>query len=322
MTFRLLPWTAAVALSVLAAGASQDQKPPDKSAAQQAAKPAAPAKKEFIGSETCAGCHEDISTAFKKNPHSILETNKKRGWETKACESCHGPGSVHAETNSADDIRSPKQMKASAIDAMCLSCHKNQQTHVGRLQSSHARNNVPCTSCHNMHKQGEESSEYQFKRTTGINQKCSSCHRDVAASFVKPNHHRVPEGAMSCTGCHNPHASNLNRNLRMSGASEPGCFACHADKRGPFVFEHAPSRNEPCSTCHEPHGSVNPRMLKRAEVAPLCLECHSNIQTPPAATTVGGIPPALHDLRSPRFRNCTTCHQKIHGSNVNGALLR
>ena len=54
-------------------------------------------------------------------------------------------GFVHAETNAADDIRSPKKMKASAIDEMCLSCHKNQPTHVGRLQSSHARNSVSCT---------------------------------------------------------------------------------------------------------------------------------------------------------------------------------
>lgn len=321
MRIGLLPF-AALALAVWAGASPQEKQPSNKAAATQDAKPVAAVTKEYVGSETCAGCHEDISTSFKKNPHFILESNKKRGWETKACESCHGPGSVHAETNSADDIRSPKQMAASAIDAMCLSCHKNQPTHVGRLQSSHARNAVPCTSCHNMHKTGEESSEYQLKRAAGINKNCSNCHLQVAASFQKPHRHKLNEGAMSCTSCHNPHASFLNRNLRLTSGNEPTCFACHADKRGPFVFEHAPSRNEPCSTCHEPHGSTNPKMLKRAEVAPLCLECHSNLAAPPKATTVGGVPPGFHDLRSPRYRNCTICHQKIHGSNANGALLR
>ena len=47
---------------------------------------------EYVGSTTCQGCHEDIFNAFQKNPHQVVETDKKRGFETKACESCHGPG--------------------------------------------------------------------------------------------------------------------------------------------------------------------------------------------------------------------------------------
>jgi DmsE family decaheme c-type cytochrome len=111
--------------------------------------------------------------------------------------------------------------------------------------------------------------------------------------------------------------------MQTVSANEPGCFKCHGDKRGPFVFEHAPVRLEGCTACHEPHGSANPRMLTRGEVRMVCLEYHSN--TPPAMTaskTLGGIPPAFHDLRNPRFRNCTMCHVKIHGSNVHEELLR
>ncbi len=308
--------TIALFVGLAMAGWAQKAEP----AKTAAPKPAV--KKEYVGSETCSGCHEDISTGLKKTAHGFLETSKKRGWEGKACESCHGPGSVHAETNSADDIRSPKNMTAAAIDEMCLSCHKNQATHVGRLQSSHARNGVSCTGCHNIHKTGEESSSVQFKKASGINKNCAGCHNDVWASFQKPHRHRLPEGAMSCTSCHNPHASFLNTNMRLANANEPGCFSCHADKRGPFVHEHAPVRNEPCSICHEPHGSANPRMLGRAEVANQCLECHSNLTSPSASGNLGGIPPAIHDLRSPRYRNCTICHQKIHGSHVNKALLR
>ena len=62
---------------------------------------------EYVGSTTCQMCHEDIFNAFQKNPHQVVETDKKRGWETKACESCHGPGSKHAESVSAADIRNP-----------------------------------------------------------------------------------------------------------------------------------------------------------------------------------------------------------------------
>jgi hypothetical protein len=60
-------------------------------------------------------------------------------------------------------------------------------------------------------------------------------------------------------------------------------------------------------------------MLTRNNVSQQCLECHSNLV---AGSALGSVPPAFHDLRSARFRNCTICHQKIHGSHVNKALLR
>jgi DmsE family decaheme c-type cytochrome len=320
MIFRVLVFLAASVAACWPALASQDKSPPP---APAAAKPAAPAVKEYVGLETCAGCHEDIANALKKNPHWILEVNKRSGWEGKACEACHGPGSLHAETMNPADIRNPQHMSPGAVDALCLKCHKNQPTPVGRLQSGHARNAVPCTSCHNMHKSGAERSQVQLSTVNGVNQKCASCHSDVWAWFQRPYHHKLPEGAMSCTGCHNPHASYMsNRNTRMANATDPGCLKCHSDKRGPFVFDHAPVKNEPCSACHEPHGSVNPRMLARATVPPLCLECHSNLQSPSKAGTIGGVAPGSHDMRSPVYQNCTVCHQKIHGSNVSKGLLR
>jgi predicted CXXCH cytochrome family protein len=82
-------------------------------------------------------------------------------------------------------------------------------------------------------------------------------------------------------------------------------------------------RLEGCMACHEPHGSANPRMLVRHEVRLVCLECHSNIANPLAPPpTLGGVPPAFHDLRSTRFQNCTVCHTKVHGSYVDRTLLR
>jgi DmsE family decaheme c-type cytochrome len=317
-----------VSAILLAAAPRQDPpKPepqkPDASKTQPAQVPAPAAAAEYVGSETCAGCHDDITSNFPKNPHSTLETDKRRKWDGKACEACHGPGSKHVESNEVKDIRSPLRMSAPAVDTLCLNCHKNQRTMAGMLQGGHARNATPCTSCHNVHKTGAESSHQIQKTAPGINKQCGSCHQAAMASFQRPHAHRINEGAMACTGCHNPHGSFLNRNLRLANGNEPGCMKCHSDKRGPFVFEHAPVRNEPCTTCHEPHGSVNPRMLTRHEVHLQCLECHSNIQSPaPQSGVIGGIPPAIHDLRSARYRNCTICHTKVHGSHVSRGLLR
>jgi len=131
---------------------------------------------------------------------------------------------------------------------------------------------------------------------------------------------------MSCVDCHNPHGSILPASTQSYAANEPGCFRCHGNLRGPFTFEHAPVRLEGCAACHEPHGSANPRMLIRAEVRYLCLECHANLPTAPGAIknppALGGVPPAFHDLLSPQFQNCTVCHMKVHGSYVNQELLK
>jgi DmsE family decaheme c-type cytochrome len=273
---------------------------------------------EYVGSATCQGCHEDIFNAFQKSPHQVVETDKKRGYENNSCESCHGAGSKHAESMSAADIVNPGKLKAAETDKLCLKCHINQPTHTGRINSSHARNQVSCSSCHAIHKNGPHG--LVARKQADINAQCAKCHNDVWASFQRPFKHRVPEGAMSCVDCHNPHGSFLARGqVRTVNANEPGCFKCHADKRGPFVFEHAPVKTEPCSTCHEPHGSANPRMLTRAQVRFVCLECHANLPGPTAAAnaTLGTTPPAIHDLRSPRFQQCTLCHQKVHGSYVN-----
>jgi len=160
--------------------------------------------------------------------------------------------------------------------------------------------------------------------TADVNKMCAACHQSVWADFQRPYKHRLPEGAMSCVGCHNPHGSGAETQ-RVAFANEPGCFRCHGEMRGPFTYEHAPVRLEGCMACHEPHGSANPRMLIRHEVRFVCLECHSNlVSNPPAAghQTLGGTPPSFHDLRNPRYQNCTVCHVKIHGSYVDGTLLR
>jgi DmsE family decaheme c-type cytochrome len=270
----------------------------------------------YAGSETCQPCHGDIFKAFQRNPHHAVETNNKRGWQGMACESCHGPGAKHAESVSPSDIVNPAKLAPAKTDQLCLKCHLNQPTQVGRIRGGHAKNSVSCTSCHSLHKGPQALRPTRFG---AINEMCARCHNSVWAQFQKPYKHRLPEGAMSCDDCHNPHGSFLPSSIRTVAANEPSCFRCHADKRGPFVYEHPPMRTDGCQACHEPHGSANPRMLTRHEVRFVCLECHSNIGV---QKTIGGVPPAFHDLRSARFQNCTICHVKIHGSYVDAALER
>jgi len=278
----------------------------------------------YVGSSTCQACHEDIFNQVAKSPHHLVDLENRKGigsqWQGKACEACHGPGSKHAESVSADDIKNPAKLTAAAADKICLSCHQNTTTHAGRLQNAHAKDGVSCVACHKVH---ADNGEHLVARSApAINQQCSACHLAVAAQFQRPYRHKLPEGAMSCVDCHNPHGSIRPAMGQAFGSNEPGCFKCHGDKRGPFTFEHGPVRFEGCQSCHEPHGSANPRMLARQEVRLVCLECHANLPQGNKTGTLGVVPPAFHDLLSPRFQNCTVCHQKIHGSYVDSNLLK
>lgn len=339
-TARLLACLAFITALIPFQGPAQTAPPPAQ-AATQAQAPANNAPAEYVGSDTCQSCHEDVVKTFQqKNPHQLVETAKKYHFETRACESCHGPGSKHAESMSPADIKNPSKLKPAETDRICLGCHLNQPTHVGRINSGHAKNQVSCTACHSVHKNGTggfaaaakvagvQAGATAASQMSQVNQLCASCHADVWATFQQPFRHRLPEGAMSCVDCHNPHGGFLPNAARTSRqtfeANEPGCFRCHGDLAGPFIFEHAPVRTEGCSTCHMPHGTNNPRMLTRSEVRFVCLECHANlpVPTPAAGTPLGTVPPAFHDLRSPRFRQCTVCHQKIHGSYVDRSFER
>lgn len=289
---------------------------------QEAPKPP-PSKDEaagYVGASVCQACHEDIFNALAKSPHHQIDTIKRLGWEGKSCEACHGPGEKHAESADPKLILNPAKMSPVAADKQCLTCHRDEETHAGRLQSSHMRDGVPCTTCHKIH---EDNGTKLVARTAAqINQQCSQCHATVAAQFRRPFHHKVPENAMSCVDCHNPHGSIRPAMTQTYDANEPGCLKCHGDKRGPFTFEHGPVRFEGCQACHEAHGSSNPRMLTRADVRFVCLECHANLPMQNTTRTIGVVPPAFHDLRSPVYQNCTVCHQKIHGSYVDANLLK
>ena len=69
---------------------------------------------QYVGSQTCQPCHEDIYNTLLKSPHALAETAKKRSWEGRACEACHGPGSKHAESVSRSAIRQPAHAETGA----------------------------------------------------------------------------------------------------------------------------------------------------------------------------------------------------------------
>lgn len=274
---------------------------------------------KYAGSESCGTCHEDLANAFAKTPHHAVDLKENSEWKGKACESCHGPGAKHGDSALPTDIANPAKMAASEANRRCGTCHRDQ-LRSGTGFGGHAGKDVACTNCHKIH---AGPNTLTVRAPASVNALCTGCHATAAAQFQKPFHHRVPENAMSCVDCHNPHGAARVATQRTALGQQRGCLNCHADKRGPFPFEHAPMRYEGCGACHEAHGSANPRLLTRQEVRVTCLECHANLPTAiNVSSRAGSVPPAFHDLRLPRYQNCTICHQKIHGSYVDRNLLR
>ena len=175
----------------------------------------------------------------------------------------------------------------------------------------HEERGLACSNCHTI--MTSVSDRFQLK-TAFQPDTCFQCHKDRQAQMFRSSHMPMREGKIVCSDCHNPHGSTTEALLRTDTINDT-CYKCHAEKRGPFLFEHEPVR-ENCLNCHDPHGSINESSLKLSRPR-LCFECH----------TIGphgnlGTTGAFSQLTMNRA--CNNCHTMIHGSNspAGGALQR
>jgi DmsE family decaheme c-type cytochrome len=267
-----------------------------------------PAPGDFVGQDTCATCHEEVSKGFSSNPHSRLAM--QHGGTGVTCENCHGAGKAHVDGGGdKTKIFNPSEATAKQVDDKCLSCHQGKHSNFSR--SAHGEGNVSCISCHSVH--GNSGNEHLLKAAQP--QLCFQCHTDVKPQFNMPFHHKVEEGLMQCSDCHDPHGTFQRKALRTSAQMDMVCTKCHTETAGPFVYEHPVVKTEGCTACHFPHGGPNPRLLNRANVNTLCLQCHS----PSPNFTTAGIP-SFHN-QAQQYQACTICHTSVHGSNTSSIFF-
>ena len=281
----------------------------------------------YLGSRACQACHPDVWRTFPRNPH-FPSVVAEAAPERNGCEGCHGPGAAHV-AGGGDKTRIVRfaELPPAAVLESCLGCHSKDLGKMQIRRSSHSSGEVSCVSCHTIHGESEVS-PLLAKEQRDL---CYGCHLEVRAQFELPFKHRVNEGAVRCSDCHNPHgaptatwrSAHSSRLVRPAFGHDVVCTGCHTDKRGPFVHEHPPVRVEGCTSCHSAHGSVNPRMLARPAAFTLCLECHNGAEG--FGARLEGVPsptPGFHNLADPRFQNCLTCHARIHGSNSDRLFRR
>lgn len=287
---------------------------------------------DYVGSDVCKTCHPDVWANFYRNPHFKSVASGKESPENTGCESCHGPGKAHVEARGGKaTIVAFSQLAPDKVLDACLRCHSKTLSRANIRRSSHTEQDVVCSTCHSIHKSPAPKFLLAKAEQRDL---CYGCHTSVRAQFSMPFKHRVNEGTIKCTDCHNPHGAfdptskmaERPHMMEQSEGNEQPCLKCHIDKRGPFVYEHGSVRVEGCDTCHSAHGSMNARLLRRPVTFTLCLECHNGVgqQGSFGVKFNNGVQrtPSDHNMADPRYRNCTSCHVRIHGSNTSEFFFR
>ena len=258
----------------------------------------------------CARCHKEVTRSFADKPH-VKEHGASRG-SSMPCAECHGPGATHIESGGdKSKILNPATAPARQVSNICLKCHAGK--HVIFDRSAHARANVSCVRCHSIH----ASHEYRHLLTTPQPELCFECHDEQRPQFSAISRHKVVEGLILCTDCHEPHGSFGEQHQRSPVQQDMICTKCHTEVAGPFEYEHAIIKTEGCSACHLSHGGPNSHMLNRATVNTICLLCHF----PSPISSTGQSLVHGHEVPT-KGQNCIDCHVEIHGSNENPDFLK
>jgi DmsE family decaheme c-type cytochrome len=261
----------------------------------------------------CYRCHGDMQDLQQiAGPHQICGPN---GFN---CTTCHDPHGQILETSRKD---------------LCLKCHTGAPT-MAWHSSIHEHNGVACTDCHNPHPRACVPQLVNISHTNITRPKrlamsvqepeaCYKCHPKIYGLNSLPSHHPIKEGKMVCSDCHDPHGQYGNEKNLKEATINLLCYKCHAEKQGPFAFEHPPVR-ENCAICHEPHGTVTNNLLRQPATF-LCLRCHPGhnaVHSPGTrlsadnSTTPGtGLLIAQNQsLRQGFYTDCTQCHAQVHGT--------
>ena len=267
------------------------------------------------GADTCLRCHDGTEDphllSILDGPHGVM-ADERTPFGGNQCEACHGPGGDHAKRVRFGQERPPmpafgpnSPFTEARENAICQDCHRGSD-HRFWAGGTHQREDVACADCHTAHAKRDPITVTETE--SGV---CLDCHQEQRAEVNRAFSHPIRMGEMACSDCHEPHGSP-NEAMLASPTLNETCHECHAETRGPFLWEHAPV-TEDCSECHRPHGSNHPGMLTRR--APLlCQQCHSRLGHPSVARTGESLPsgaPSGFLLSG----SCMSCHSQVHGSN-------
>jgi len=292
--------------------------------------------------KVCTACHNE---SWRTPVLSIYQTRMGNMPVAGAslCQSCHGASEGHLKQGPGtkpDVVFGAKSKRRSSVEEQntaCLTCHQKDTRRLHWQDSKHQSRDVGCTNCHEVHTPNQR----VLNKATQP-EVCFNCHKTIRAQTHRISTHPIAAGKVTCSDCHNPHGST-GPTLLVKNTVNETCYQCHAEKRGPFLWEHPPVVDN-CLNCHTPHGSTTQPLLN-ARGPWLCQQCHgdgaphpgdvysgsylpggavSNANKNPNAqsSVINPVTGARVTANNPSarmpFRGCANCHSQIHGSNNPG----
>lgn len=265
------------------------------------------------GAGACMDCHDKPPTTLILNTPHAQSGDSRTPFASHDCETCHGASPEHVRKKSGEADRPPVAIMfgkdsptpVAKQNEVCMDCHEGG-LRMNWQASPHHNAEVPCAECHDVHTNKDpiliKSEQPEI---------CFGCHVQQRAQYRLRSRHPIKEGKVVCSDCHNPHGSFGPKLIKAVSVNDL-CYTCHAEKRGPFLWEHAPVRDD-CTNCHTPHGSTQERLLKvRAPF--LCQQCHMEAQHPSTLYSGTSLPPTGTGERI-LAKGCLNCHALVHGSN-------
>ena len=179
-------------------------------------------------------------------------------------------------------------LPAQAEDNPCLVCHAPMT----QKKVVHPAVEMGCVVCHSELDTSAIPHKAKGKIAKGLSAEapdlCMNCHEKKL--FEGKLVHVPVEGGM-CLTCHNPHASDAPA---MLNAEPPAklCLGCHTEAKktahvralpgGHPVGDEGRQRADPgrkgkpfyCASCHQPHRSDFPKLLRYRAGMELCATCH------------------------------------------------
>ncbi|EEG76998.1 multiheme c-type cytochrome [Dethiobacter alkaliphilus] len=215
--------------------------------------------------ERCIACHttgfdadawdeakEDFMAGEREDLKDIFVADLRVG-----CEACHGPGSVHNETRSAEDIINPANFTAYEDRMMtCEQCHDRNSRSMRSADANDARGFVvgqnlddyrvqisPSwgTGSRNVSLDGkgrrghQQNMDMRLSRFLGVgyhaDQVCFDCHTPHGVG-VNPDNLRLRDDVQSCTDCHDFDAAEAFDGSRGWEAGAFGAWGTEAGRGG------------------------------------------------------------------------------------------
>jgi len=169
----------------------------------------------FVGDSECAVCHDDISSGFGGATHAHLGLKDEKG-TVIGCETCHGPGSIHAEKGGGKgSIVNPGRSPET-----CFQCHLDKRGEFAQPNSHPvATGQMTCSDCHEAHKGAAV--PFGGTQLASASEACVKCHTMQMGPYAY-EHEATREG---CTVCHAPHGS-VNAKM-LKARNQNLCLQCH-----------------------------------------------------------------------------------------------